>query len=253
MSSSKCQAAPASIYAFVVLVAGCGTSQYNAQLTQRIADLERDAPFLQLTAPTEIAGTTVKLSVPKVLTRFITLETPDPAAPSVKISPERVIFLPLKVPGVYCAYDAEGELSDGSKSPMVCQIAVLPKAAVDVAAVAAKAFPGREIKWEQIEVDAPRGEKKIVWKHLRVDADMPFDVYPKDGGMMQFKNLPGILEVWWHETDDQLVVLTWRIPQEIDEKVKLIELAPRTAGTIVIGPPPAEPKANGEPAPDEKK
>ena len=235
--------------ALTLLAAGCGTSPYNVAMTKTLNELKRKAPYASLTAPTEISGTTVKISIPKILTRYITPETADAGGLKGKISAERVKFLPFESPGVYCAYDEDGEFSEGS-SPMVCQIAVLPKSELNVPHAVARKFEGKKFEGQLLQIEPVEGDKKIPWWKLRVEEPMTFDVYPKDAAApMQFKSLPGILEVWWHESDHYLVVLTWRVAKEIDDKVKLIELAPLTAGTIIVGPPPAEEKpAEAQPA-----
>ena len=237
------------------IVVGCGGSKYNAALNERLGDLKREAPFNSLSAPTEIPGTPVMIRIPKDLSRYATLDTPDSTSPTGKISPERVKFSMLKLPGVYCVYDAETPLAEpnnGSKAPMACQIAVIPKSAPEAAALPGMldaglkmAFPGQAVAWEPVEVDTPGGANRIKWNMIHAEPEILFDVIPADAsGAIQLKKLPSVLEVWWHETDHYHVLLVWRIPKEAEEKVNLMNLAKLSAGTISVSapPPPAEDK-----------
>jgi hypothetical protein len=221
-------------------VTGCGSGSYNEKMDRRISELKREAPFTALSAPTEIPGTPVTLRVPKILSRFATLDTEDPSSPTKKISPERVKPMMLKVPGVFCVYDGEAELPENKKAPMACQIAVLSKAEPQVAALPAMldagvkmAFPGKSLEWEMVNAETP-------WKMIRLEGDQLFDVTTNDGSAPQFTKLPAITEIWSHENDHYQVLLIFKIPQEAEDKYKLMELARLTAGTISVGAPPAE-------------
>ncbi len=241
------------------LISGCGTSTYNAAMAKRLDELRRDAPYAALTAPTVIPGTSVKIALPKMLPRFVTPETPDPVGLKGHISVERVKFVALMPPGVFCAYDGEGELADGSMTPMACQIAVIPKTAPESQAIAALleaglqlVFPNQPASWQAEEVEAAGGGKRIPWKMLRREGDLLFDVFPKERTAdMQFKKLPAVVEVWWHESEPYHTLFFWRVAKEVDDKVNLIKLAKLSAGTITVGPPPTEQKPEEAPAADQ--
>jgi hypothetical protein len=222
---------------------GCGSGSYNAKMESRTKQLKRQAPFAELNAPTEIPNTSVKIAIPKILSQFLTLDTEDASSPTGKISADRVKLSMLKIPGSYCAYDAEGDLANGTKATMACQIAVIANTAPEAAALPAlitaglgAAFPGKAVAFEATEVDTPE-DTKLPWKMLHVDADLLFDV--KESGASQLKKLPAVVEVWWHEGKHYQTLLIWRAPKDVEEKVKLMDLARISAGTLTEAAPPA--------------
>lgn len=238
------------LFAMAPFSMGCGTGGYNEKMETRTKQLKRQAPFTQLNAPTEIPNTSVKIGIPKILTRFLTVDTEDPSSPTGKINPERVKLSMLKIPGSFCAYDAEAEMPESRKATMACQIAVIPVTAPEAAALPAlltagmgMVFPGKAAAFEETEVDTPE-DTKIAWKKLQVEGDLLYDV--KDsGGTSEMKKIPAVVEVWWHEGKHYHTLLIWRAPKEVDEKVKLMELAPIAAGTLTEAAPPepAKPEA----------
>lgn len=243
----------------MLVCAGCGTSRYNSLMNDRIDRLRREEPFTALTAPAEIPGTSVKIGLPKVLPRYATLDTPDSTSPNGKISAERVKISKLfNLPGVYCVYDGEGDLGDGNKAPMACQIAIIPKSAPEAAGLpvmletlAKSAFPDQALAWEDVQADTISGDQKIPWKKVHFDGELLFDVYPADpSAPMQFKKLPAVAELWWHDGEHCHTLLFWRIPKTLEEKTNLMNQAKLSAGTISVGPPPAPAKPEGEAAAD---
>jgi hypothetical protein len=239
------------IFAIATFSMGCGTGGYNEQMETTTKKLKRLAPFTQLNAPTEIPGTSVKIGIPKILTRFLTVDTEDPSSPTGKINPERVKPSILKpIPGTFCAYDAEGEMPEGKKATMACQIAVIPSTAPEAAALPTLiktgmglVFGGKPVEFEEAIVDTHE-DSKITWQKLHVEGDLLYDV--KDGGgATEMKKIPALVEVWWHEGKHYHTLLIWRAPKEVDDKVKLMELAPIAAGTLTEAAPPepAKPEA----------
>jgi hypothetical protein len=224
-------------------IVGCGGGSYSDRMEKRIGELKREAPFVELTGPTEIPGTSVKLRVPKIVPNFLTLDTEDASSPTGKINPERVKLLMLKLPGKYCAYNGDVALSDGSKATISCQIAVLEKSSPQVAdlpKVLQTAVGGNlDLPWVPINVDTPGGDGTIAWKWFNLVADQSFEVTASDA-TVQLKKLPGLAKLWWHESDHYHVLLLFKIPKEAEDKVKLLELAAPTAGTVTVGPPPVE-------------
>lgn len=232
----------------IAFLAGCGTGRYNDLMQKRMEQLKREAPFVALQAPAEIPGTSIKIGIPKRLPRFITPETDDPTGLRGKISKERIKFFPFDAKGTYVGYDAEVEQSAGGpKIPVACQIAVLPKSDFNVLEALKKKFPDVPLQEEQVSVDAFQGGNKLNWTKVRMEAPTGFDIYPVDvNAPIEFKNLPSIIEVWWHQGEHYLTILTWRVPADLNEQIKLIEMAPLTAATLIEGPPPAPPAEEAE-------
>ena len=232
---------------------GCGTGAYEALISQRIERLQREAPYTALNAPAVIVGTGVKLAVPKALTREINLETPDPQGLKGKISAERVKFAPIPLPGTYVAFDGETAIDNEMKAPMALQVAIFSKADPAVAPLpqligeSVKKLSGADVVWEEVTADSLDGAK-VPWKVMRYEGELLFDLIPNDpNAALLFRKLPAKAQLWWHESEPYHTFLLWRIPTAAEDREKLLDLAPLTAGLITVdAPAPAEaPPAGG--------
>lgn len=234
----------------IVFFVGCGTGHYDELMRTRLEQLKREAPYAALQPPAEIPGTSVKIAIPKLLPRLITPDTDDPNGLKGKISLERVKYLPFDAQGVYVGYDAELQRAEGGgKVAVACQIAVLPKSDFNVLDAIRKKFPDQQPQPELVQVDAFGGDKKIEWSKVRIEAATLFDIAPPDpAAPLEFKSLPSIIEVWWHTGEHYLTIVTWRVPTEINDQDKLLDMAPLTAATLSEGPPPPAAEPPAEPA-----
>jgi hypothetical protein len=57
-------------------------------------------------------------------------------------------------------------------------------------------------------------DKAVPWNKIRVEGDQPF--YLKDAKKPTV--VPGIFELWIHDTGDSVVLIGWRAPVAIDAK-----------------------------------
>jgi hypothetical protein len=235
-------------------VIGCGTGSYNALVSQRLEQLNREAPYVALNSPTPIAGTSVSLAIPKVLTSPINLDTADESGLNGKISAERVQFARVPLPGTFLAYEVNVPIGEGMKAPMALQIAIFPKSDPRAAEVpqaidaAVKKLFDKDIVWEDVEASS-LGGAKVPWKVVRYEGELLFDQIPDDpNAPIMFRKAPAKAELWWHESDAYHTYLMWRVPAAAEGEANFLSLAPLTAGLISVGAPPAAP-GEGDAAP----
>jgi hypothetical protein len=120
--------------------------------------------------------------------------------------------------------------------------------AAPIAAKLKQEFPGAAAAWEPAVVQSPAGAE-VAWQKIRVEGEQFFDVQRQGKPQPEFMKFPGIFELWMYESADYIVLVGWRVPASLEDKVHLLDLAPFTAGTIVIDPPPAAAPAEAGAAP----
>lgn len=228
---------------------GCGTGAYNEAFTNRLATLKRQAPFTVLTAPVTLTDTSVQICIPKAFTNQLNEGQADPQGG--KIDPRRVQPPFLKLPGFKFAYEAQHD-NAGEITPYYCYLAALPTQDAKSATLASdleielkSAFPDWGGVWEETEVDSPSGGK-VKWKMLEVKGLQFFDVDNPAQNKQEFKKVPGVFQLWLHENEHYQVLVGWRVTEAANQTLLLEKLARRSAGTLMIGPPPAPPQPPAE-------
>ena len=268
-----------------VVLSGCGIGDYNRLMNRRLGALRAGAKFKNLYGPTQLSGTPISIRVPIIFASSYEETSPHKDDGAV-IHPDRVQPPFLKLRGFKVCY--EGTVTqDNLKLPHYVYLAAVPSQAGDADKLAAqiqadltKAFPkpddakaddaaaaepeqqAPEPTWEQVDVDTPQGVYSH-WRKIRVEGDQTFRV--RNSGKVEEQKLPGIFELWLHDTDNYLVLVGWRTPKSIEGpaaapaagaveapggdllivppsnvKPDYSEMPARTAGTVTIDSP-AEP------------
>lgn len=246
--------------ALMLLVAGCGTSQYKTLFNRRLATLRGEVKFRNLYAPTRLPGIPISIRLPRIFGdsyQASSAHEDDGAA----INPDRLQPPFLKLPGFKLCY--EGTHTDGAtKLPFYCYLAALPaqpgdadRLATQLQAQLKQTFPETPDDWATVDADAPSGFS-VHWRKIRVEGEQSFRV--KTGIQVEAQNMAGIFELWIHDADDYIVLIGWRTPKSIegpssaassgdvgtletllrgppsDAKLDLTELPAATAGTLLI-------------------
>lgn len=225
-----------------LLAAGCGTSAYEALLTQRLTDAKRLAPFTQLHPLTLVPDTRMRIRIPKLFSASYKIDSPH-QQDGGKISPQRVQPPFLFMPGFQLCYEQFEMDAAATRLPFYCYLYALPanqgaNLIAQIPIVLKQQFPDLAPAWEDTTVES-EGGGNLAWKRLRVEGEQVFDARLQ-GKQNEFIKVPGVFELWLHETPDYIVMVGWRIPSSLQDKVHLLDLAPFTAGTLVIEPAPAE-------------
>lgn len=237
-----------------LFTAGCGTGAYEQLMAQRLADVQRLAPFTELSPAVNLPGTRVKIRLPKRLTAAYKTDSPHPQD-GPQIAPQRVQPPFLLMPGFQLCYEAFDRDQTQAKMPYYCYLYALPpnlgaNLIAQVPILLKQQFPGQapDPAWQDTTVVSESGAS-LAWKRIRVEGNQLFDVTPLNQPQGGFVPLPGIFELWLHEAPDYIVMVGWRIPSALEPNVQLLNLAPVTAATLTIDPAPAEAPAQPAAAP----
>jgi hypothetical protein len=87
------------------------------------------------------------------------------------------------------------------------------------AELAAQQPPPALGNWQNISLETARGQPAN-WSKLRAENSQEFYTLDK-AGHGDFKNLPGVLEVFFHIEGTNIVVIAWRVPASIEKQVNL--------------------------------
>ncbi len=226
-----------------LLLSGCGTGAYDELMTQRLAELNRMGPFVALHGAQTLEGTRVKIRVPQVFKASYTELSSHPQD-GPKIFAQRVQPPFMRLPGFRLCFEASELDAQNFRLPCYCYLAAIPvkpglTLAAPIAAKLKQEFPAANAAWEPAAVRSPAGTE-VAWQKIRVEGEQLFNVKRPSQPQPEFMKFPGIFELWMYESVDYIVLIGWRVPASLEEKVHLLDLAPITAGTIVIDPPPAE-------------
>jgi hypothetical protein len=206
---------------------GCGTGEYERRLEDRHAEKTRiETKLSGLYLPLVVPGTTISVRLPKSL-------FPDP--PLVegamvggkpvdvrRVKPQKLVT----IPGLKLTYEGFIE-SEGGKLPCYCYVGVIdvPMQAVEDPSVKMRAElsaqqpPPALTNWQDVSLETPSGQP-TVWRKLRAENSQEFYTLDK-AGQGEFKNLPGVLEIYFRVEPKNIIVIAWRVPLSIDNKDKV--------------------------------
>jgi hypothetical protein len=231
--------------AFAAVLAGCGSSTYEAAYEKQFKRLKHGAPFqLLFDNPTQIPDTSVSIRIPALFKDSYTLTSADPKDMSKVIDPARIQppFLPL--PGFKLCFEATAapKSGGGQAVPYYCYLAAAPgdgrAIEADLLDKLKAAFPGTNAAWEVVSCDSPT-EGSVAWRRIRIQADQRFDI-PAWNGPVQQKELPATFDLWHFEGPGVQILMGFRIPDAIKSDIPLCEppetaLDQLAAGTLVVG------------------
>jgi hypothetical protein len=210
------------------LLAGCGTGEYERRLDDRTAKIKAQlsAKWNLLASPQELAGTPVSIALPKA---FADPPLPDGAdarrvKPGIITIPDQKLF-------------REGFVQDseGGQWSYYCYVGVTKGPLQDVVTKVQNDLRGKDGKvtdWTDFQGDVQNGPPNK-WRKLRLDGKQEF-YYKAKNGQEQFPLEAGVLEVYLYDAGQQVVVVVWRMPTNIEPNVDLIRLAPLVAGSVSV-------------------
>ena len=216
-------------------ICGCSSSAYDAAYMKRVAEHRVAGEFAALrTTATAVADGRAALRLPTVLANQLDgSETPARSVPP---------FL-RDFPGFAGAYEAQVNAADG-RFPIVLTVGVVPTAERPKEKVA-EVILGQVRADEEFVKAAWRkgqslGDESAAlgkWDVLELEGPQPFQVTKAD--VTVEKRLPGTTAIWLSAEPGQkaCVILAWRVPADVREKLPLPAMAKLTARTVRLVEP----------------
>ena len=222
-------------------MAGCGTGEYERRLEDRHAEKARlDSKLSGLYSPLVVPGTQISVRMPKSM-------FPDP--PLVegalvggkpvevrRVKPQKLVT----IPGLKLTYEGFME-NEAGKLPYYCYVGVMDVPIEQIAEdpsvkmraeLSAQQPPPALTAWQDVTLETPEGQATS-WRKLRAEASQEFYTLDK-AGQGEFKNLPGIMEIYFHAEAKTIVVLAWRVPASIEKKVDMQKWATLVAECLSV-------------------
>jgi hypothetical protein len=203
--------------AALATVAGCGGSAYESLVNRRLDQLRASAPFRVLWASSPIGDTPIKVRIPMAYKSAYT-PTSGHKDDGGRIKPDRLQPPFLELPGLELCYEEFANAPDGTRMPFYCYLSVIPNGDMQTQMTELREklkakFPDTPDSWDHVDATTP-SDKAVPWNKIRVEGDQPF--YLKDAKKPTV--VPGIFELWIHDTGDSVVLIGWRAPVAIDAK-----------------------------------
>jgi hypothetical protein len=252
------------------LLAGCGSSAYEAEFQASLTAQRHEAPFRELfKAYVAFPDTHLKLRMPKLFStesgQSYALDqfTSDPLKLSRPLDAYRLQPDFLHLPGHVRTYERfvpsaiNPRLS--RQLPCYCYVAVTDTSAgssenlqIEIRNKLVEAFgefdeeppaedPARAgVKqakkgtgyWEVLEVPTPDGST-LQARKIVAYGDQTFQYYVQNDEIKELFR-PGVYVLYFYTTGQQHVLIGWRAPPDVAESVKMDELAEATLGTILL-------------------
>ncbi|MGW8256494.1 MAG: hypothetical protein ACWGMZ_03315 [Thermoguttaceae bacterium] len=231
---------------------GCGTANYERRMAERLENLKMESKFNILSAPIHVPDTQVSVRVPQksdfTKDYFAKLHTdgfenpPWTAGAMINnkpVEPGRLQPSFLDIPGLKLTFEGAIIDASGGKQPYYLYVGVVSDQKQ------AKYIPGQlqnALKekftdvspFSDIQVQTPDG-KEINWKRCHATGNQTFYYLQKDNVGRDIP-LPGLFELFFHEEDDLLLILAWRLPAAIERNIDFQNWAERVAGGVKISP-----------------
>jgi len=217
------------------VAAGCGTGDYEKRLDKCLHDLQAGSKFNGLYGPQLLAETPISLRVPKM---FLDPPLVEGAMVNGKpIDPRRVKPFQGPLPGLKLTYEGFVESADGLKTPYHCYLLAMKKVPGPMGDPVASlpmllnTVPHDSLSgWSDIQGETPSGGA-IPWKKIRMTGNQEF-VNLNKAGEERFVQMPGLLDIYVHEEAGFVVMIVWRMPNDLEAKIELGKWAPMVAGSI---------------------
>jgi hypothetical protein len=224
-------------------LAGCDTSAYVQRKSQRYIELKRASAFVGLFRdPTEIPETNFTIRLPQLFKLPFNEQSADPKEPDRAFDPRR-LYPPFlqPFPGFKVCYETiDIDPTNNQRVAYYCYVgakkltpAEKPTFEAEILDQVKQSYP--DAVWAPVEVGTPDGGV-LKWKRIVVNGPQPFyyDLVPTP----ELKNVPGKFQLWLYEAPGSDILLGWRVPDGLAQKIDLEDLATATAGTLVIKPTP---------------
>lgn len=237
-----------SLVPVLLMVAGCGTSEYENRLNthgiaaarleeqkaifnkrlygpDKIYAGDADSPTIRL--PLEVAAQFAKGAADSDFGNQ-PISANEWSVPNMELPAQKVCWRGYKVTSI------------GTNAPLyvyLCQQKV-GKGTPLIDAVNAqlpKAFPGKPATWTDESYITEDGVSQIAWKKLQIKGDMTFGTPP-----MGEETQPGTLELLYHTSNGWEVLVGFRFMDSLEESIQVSTiLVPAVCGSLQVPAPPA--------------
>lgn len=207
---------------------GCGTGEYEARLSARIASLQSRAKASELQPPKDLPETQLTFRLPNVFA--------GPPLVEGEFDARRAKPVVITLPGLKFAYENMVQDAVGGSLPYYLFVgSVAGQSAQNVAAAIENDLKGVAQKeslseWTNFEGRTVAGDVNQ-WRKIRFTGPQEFYYKNKDG-QEQFLSMAGLLEIHLHEEAGAVVILAWRMPTSIEPNVDLAKWVPMVAGNV---------------------
>lgn len=219
---------------------GCGTSEYRQRMAAGLEKLRQESQFNELLcdASEVIQGARVSVRVPRVFQQSFVVGSIIKG--NKPVESDRVKPPLVELPEANITYEAMAPYAGGQVS-YYCYLGAkelsgtkLTNQGDALAADLRDKFPNTTGDWADLQFATPEGGS-VTWKKLRSTFDQKFYGVDKSG-KPSFKQMPGVLEIYYRQDAGCLVVMCWRVPKDKDlEKITdYANLAAHMAGAVVV-------------------
>jgi hypothetical protein len=200
------------------LLLGCGTGEYERRLEGRIVSLKTGSKFNILSPAIDIPGASLSIRIPQEFN--ITPLSEGEMLDGKPIDGRRVKPAVIDIPDLKATFEGSINDRDDGKQSYYLYVAVskganrgnLPK--LMQADLASKFNNTSQLA--VLQAPTPEG-RSIDWQQCRGTGNQLFYyVLPPPGGEGQFRQMPGAVELLFHEENDALIILVWRMPTGIE-------------------------------------
>ncbi len=223
---------------FLLIIQGCGTGEYERRLDEGLTQAKANSKFNGLYGPQPLPDTAVSVRIPKMFKDPPLVEGAQVNGKPVDVRRIKPGLFPF--PFLKYTYETYVDDAGGVKLPCYCYVGAAnaaggrvrnPKSDIDVSFQKKAEFESLT-NWMDFQGETPEGRGNA-WKKIRIECQQDFRTLDKAG---QEKNaqLPGIMEIYLHEEAENYVIIVWRMPKSIEQKVELAKWAPIVAGCVTV-------------------
>ncbi len=225
---------PAVLLILSVVVAGCGTGEYEQRLSRRPTQPKVVLNFNELYAPQALPGVGVSMRVP-TLFKDSPLVKDMPA--DNPVDARRATPMLFELPWLKLTYEGFIDGPDGKKTSYYCYVA-----AVDKATSGANpeqnwknelmAKGGTVTEWANFEGQTPEGQK-VPWRKIQFTGPQEFYTTSQTGAQ-QYESMPGVLDIYFREDGNFYELIAWRVPSANEPQVDPSRWAAMMTGCVTL-------------------
>lgn len=219
---------------------GCGTSEYEQRLDARITDLKSGSKFNTLSSPIDVPGTQVSIRIPQGSKNapewVFNMVKQGTMVDGKEVSSRRIKPI-VEIPDLKVTYEGLLKDSKGGKYPFYLYVAVSTGASrVNFVRILQGALGEKfsnTTELQDFRAQTPEGQS-IDWQQCRGTGNQEFCYLQPATGQEQFQQMPGAVELFFHDEENTLVTLAWRTPTNIEESIGFKSLVNIVAGCVKI-------------------
>jgi hypothetical protein len=228
----------AAVLLLLGIFVGCNTGDYEQRLNKRINDLKTGSKFNILSSSVEVPGTQVSLRVPEDFKN-------PPFQEGAKIDgkavdPRRIKPNLLDLGDLKLTYEGFVQDKNNGKQYYYLYVAVstgqnrkfYPR--VMQADLTTKIPDTSQVADVSPPPQTPEG-RNVDWSECHGTGNQPF-YYTMPNGEGKFIQLPGSIYMFFHDENDVLVTLIWRLPTSIEQNVDFKSWTELVAGCVKVRP-----------------